>query len=220
MQNPWAQLPTRPPYVLDSDRARVEEFNRTALKHHAIDTSLLPEPFLGNPNAKVVILGLNPGWSPQDAQWHAKPEFQRDCRANLLHSGGAYPFYLLNPALTDSPGGMWWRRRLRVLIEAVGLEPIAANLLCVEYFPYHTDRFHSGLPRLPSQEYAAAMVQNAIAREAIIILMRSAKLWTAAIPALADYPDLHRLSNPRCAYLTPRNCPAGYREIVETMCRQ
>ena len=75
--NPWLDLPKRPPFVLKRDLPAIGELNGHANKDHRIDVDLLPEPFLGSTVAPVVLLGLNPGWSPEDAVWHAKPAFAR-----------------------------------------------------------------------------------------------------------------------------------------------
>src|SRR2546428_10719975 len=137
--NPWLDLPKRPPFVLKRDLPAIGEFNGHANKDHRIDVDLLPEPFLGSTVAPVVLLGLNPGWSPEDAVWHAKPAFARLLRGNLAHSLAQYPFYLLDPS-QSSPGSLWWSRRLRALIERVGLGAAARAVSCVEYFPYHSNR--------------------------------------------------------------------------------
>ncbi len=64
MNNPWLELPSTAPYLLESDRQQVETFNRTAKPNHRIYDDLLPEPYLGNPStASIVLLSLNPGFS-------------------------------------------------------------------------------------------------------------------------------------------------------------
>ena len=60
MNNPWRHLPDIPPFVLDSDRRAIEEFNASASADTHVHLDLLPEPFLGNKDAPVVLLNLNP----------------------------------------------------------------------------------------------------------------------------------------------------------------
>jgi hypothetical protein len=80
MRNPWLELPHQAPYVLADDADAIERFNRTASARRQADRTwlhleLLPEPFLGDPAAPIVVLSLNPGYSPDDAAWHAGPTF-------------------------------------------------------------------------------------------------------------------------------------------------
>ena len=94
MRNPWLGLPHAEPFVLAEDADQIERFNRTAKDNLRIRLELLPEPSLGNPDAPIVILGLNPGFSTDDPQCHSDPEFARSARNNLAHCSTDYPFYL------------------------------------------------------------------------------------------------------------------------------
>lgn len=214
--NPWIHLPTVAPYVLQDDLPLIDAFNRTAIRTQYIDTSLLPEPFLGRPDAPVVLLGLNPGWSPHDALWHANPDFAKVSRGNLAHASSRYPFYLLNPA-HSSPGYRWWARRLRPLIERLGLDAVATGLLCVEYFPYHSDKYGSRSPRLLSQDYGFALVRSALARRAAVVVLRSSKRWFQAIPELGDYDRRFALRSVQNVTISRRNCPDGFDEIIQAI---
>ena len=146
MVNPWSQLPTDAPHVLRQDLPIVEKFN----KHYAhnpdikIQSHLLPEPFIGDPSARVYLLNLNPGYSPEDDDWHRKPVYRTAIIENLGHKTTAYPFYFLDPSLEAAPGAAWWRRRSRWWIRDVGTETLARNLFCAELFPYHSSRLPTG----------------------------------------------------------------------------
>ena len=131
---------------------------------------------------------LNPGFSP-NAIRHETHEFFTLSRNNLRHDGGEYPFYLLTPSL-DVPGRAWWEQKLSRLIQAKGLKAVAHSLLCVEYFPYHSTRFAHAKLRVPSQQYSFGLVRSAMARNAAIVVLRSEKLWRAAVPELDTYPRL------------------------------
>jgi hypothetical protein len=216
VRNPWLQLPERPPYVLADDQALVDVFNRNASVDHAIHVKHLPEPFLGRPDAPLVVLGLNPGHNPLDYRWHIEPEFVRRSRANLVHGKLEYPFYLLDPAL-QPPGNRWWTRKFRRLIEATDLESVARSVLCVEYFPYHSKRFGHRRLKLASQGYSYWLVEQAMERDAVIVMMRSKKLWFGAIPALASYARLHHTRSVQNPTISSRNLPAGFAEVVQAI---
>jgi hypothetical protein len=213
MQNPWTTLPKSNPYVLASDAPLLMSFNARAAAKHRYDTSLLPEPYFGSLNAPVVVLNLNPGWSPDDAAIHAKPTFAAMSRSSLAHKLNPYPFLHLQPTC-ETPGGRWWRQRTRELAAEVGFELLAHHLACIQFAPYHSPEYAANSPQLPSQEYNFYLVRQAIARGAEIVVMRSVSLWLSAVPELAGYTRLHRGSNPRAPFLTRGNLKSAYSVVA------
>lgn len=220
MQNPWTDLPISAPYVLASDPDAIRNFNKRASERCQPDLhihlELLPEPFIGSPSASVVLLNLNPGFSENDICAHENPLFVAGCRANLEHASSQYPFYLLDPNV-HSPGGDWWAKRLGHVIRATSQSKVASNVACIEYFGYHSRSFAHQQVRLPSMEYGFELVRQAISRDALILMMRSEKLWKAAILELADHRRLFSLRNPRNVTISPRNCPGGFGQIVDAI---
>ena len=63
MNNPWLQFPTDIPRLLASDQPAIDAFNAHYIDapEFTIQSQLLPEPFIGDPQAPVYVLGLNPG---------------------------------------------------------------------------------------------------------------------------------------------------------------
>ncbi len=192
MDNPWLHLPDSELFVLPSDKDAIIKANSKGSADGFIHLELLPEPFLGDINAPVVLLNLNPGYSPDDILQHQHAYFSDVLRKNLRHEALDYPFYLLDPNIGGS-GYWWWQRKLRSLIEDVGNQTVARNVFCVEYFPYHSHRFHHRGLIVPSQLYSFSLVRSAMARGAIIILMRSKRLWLDAVPELAKYANFCEL---------------------------
>lgn len=214
MKNPWLNLPEKPPYVLEGDNPNIWLFNNKKPKpEHFIHLCALPEPYLGNPNAPVVILNLNPGHSPIDAEIHAQPHFAKASRDNLLHFRESYPLYLLDPEL-PSPGQTWWSSRLRELIDTVGLEKVAHNVFVAEYFPYHSSSYAHHRLHVPSQNYTFFLVRKAIQRNALIIFFRSVRPWRLAVPELNGYSRLAVVGNVQKPYLSRGNLPNHFSEIV------
>lgn len=216
MKNPWLDLPQAPPYVLSADEAPLNAFNRGVQRHYFYDTSLLPEPYFGRFDAPVVVLNLNPGWSPEDAQVHAQPAFAKLCRSSLGHTLKPYPFLHLRPSAT-TPGAKWWRSRTRALSEEVGFDSVALNLACVQFMPYHSIKFSRKRHQFESQNYGFHLVKQAMKRGAEIIIMRGKDLWFAAIPELASYPRLHQASNPRSPYLSVGNLKSAYAIVCQRL---
>ena len=216
ISNPWLDLPEEAPFAFAPDLDAVDKFNGSANSDTMIRLELLPEPFLGDPSAPVVLLALNPGFSPDDITHHRQPDFINLARQNLRHEKNQYPFYLLNPDLT-APGQIWWKRKLSHLIAEKGQDVIAQRIFCIEYFPYHSRRYAHSKLILPSQNYSFSLVRRAIERNAIIVILRSEKLWQTAVPELVNYGHLYRLRSAQNVMITPNNCPDGYEKILEAL---
>ena len=216
MLNPWNKLPTTPPYILDIDKSLVENNKAKFNEETELQFELLPEPFLGNPLAPVILLNLNPGYSPDDITYHQQPKFIELSRANLNLQLLEYPIFLLNPSLS-APGRDWWEKKLGSLIRDTSKEVVANNVLCVEYFPYHSKKFGHHKLQLQSQEYSFHLVRQAIARNAVIVLMRSRKLWVTEVPELENYRFLFSVRSVQNPTISPRNCPEGYTFIIKAL---
>jgi len=217
--NPWHRLPKQPPYVLDEDKKDIHTFN---LK---LDLDLIPEPFVGHPDAPVIILGNNPGVnSVESAALRREPAFANRMRENLLHQFSAdFPFLYFDPKIT-STGKDWWERKLKSLFREFGngdiARPILArSILAVEFFPYVSHRFPRRRPSLPSQQYSFSLVRNAMGRGAVIILTRGQRWWEEAVEKLRDYPRCFRLKEVQRAPISPGNLPhpEQYQEIVQAI---
>ena len=233
MENPWPQLPTDAPHVLPSDRCIVDKFNaRNANKHDrkcrnpsctgcfTLQKQLLPEPFIGDPDAQVYLLNLNPGYTPgEDEEWHANPAYRTAIIDNLSHRPAEFPFYFLDPRLKDAPGSKWWKTYARWLIDDIGIEKLARNLFCVELFPYHSTKYRP-MPKVlspnglvPSSAYGFHLVRRAIQTGRPIVATRRLKAWRARIPELRGYVNLFRLRTTASVWLSPANIE-GYDRLI------
>lgn len=215
--NPWEDLPPHAPYVLSSDAGLIDEFHAGQVTvEHRLHLELLPEPFLGRPDAPVVLLNLNPSYSDKDLVHHADPAFAAAARATLVHESQAYPFHLLDPQFACVSGAQWWRGNLSQLLREPDDSRVANGVLCVEYFPYHSESW-GWPPRLPSQTYTFGLVASAMERGAVIVILRSKALWTDAVPDLANYPRSFTHRNRRHPWVSQRNCPDGYTAIINAI---
>lgn len=212
--NPWRELPGSEPFVLACDRGPIEQYHAsTPPASHRLHLELLPEPFLGRPDAPVVLLNLNPGFNSEDILAHRRPDFAEAARLTLFHAPQQYPFYLLDPRFCESSGARWWRTHLRQLIYRYGEDRIANAVACVEYFGYHSE--HYGFPIvLPSQTYSFDLVTAALDTGAVVVILRAWTAWVDAVPQLASYPRAYRLRNRQRVWLTQNNCPDGWQAIT------
>lgn len=218
-QNPWRDLPEDPPFVLPQDLAAVNDHNGHVQEdEHKFRTGVLPEPFLGRPDGDVVFLNLNPGYTPGDELVHADPAHGQALRSMLRHERELHPMYLLDPAFADKPGGVWWRKRLRVLAESVGgYEVLSHKVLVLEAFAYPSQRFRKPRLPLPSTEYVTELLRSAMQAGRPVVVIRARRQWEELVPELADYTRRYQYANPQSAYCTPRNCPTGFGHIVEAL---
>jgi hypothetical protein len=56
-----------------------------------------------------------------------------------------------------------------------------------------------------------------MARNAVVVVMRSHRYWFAAVPELATYRQLFSLRSSQSTYVSPRSCPDGFDAIVEAL---
>lgn len=218
MQNPWEKLPSKKPFILESDKKLIDFHNQKSKSIHKVITEMYPEPFFGNIDAEILILNLNPGFGGQaDIEQHETNEyFITLLTKNLLHEKIEYPFLFLDPKISNTPGYGWWNKRLRTLIEDVGREKLAKSLLCLELFPYHSSKYKFK-GKVASQEYNFFLLRKAMERNAIVVSFRGYEKWTSHVPELSNYQNLYRLNSPQAVYLTQNNCPEGYPIITKKL---
>jgi hypothetical protein len=207
--NPWLLLPEGPPYVLPDDNQAVSDFNTEASEAHRLRVhELLPEPFVGDPDAPVVLLGNNPGYTPAGALRKQNPRFATRMRANLSHQPSDCPFVFFAEDIGEGHR-VWWEKKLRGLLH-FGHDALARCVLAVEHFPYPSARYGGGLRRLPlpsgAREYSYKLVRRAIQRRAVIALMRGERGWLRDVPALEGYDRLCTLKNPQAGSVSRKNC--------------
>jgi hypothetical protein len=212
-------LPSEPPFVLECDREKVSAYNEKQGRNpaHLLRLEYLPEPFLGAPEAPVVLLSNNPGYGKR-AHLKLSDEFRVRMRCNLRHGPSNHPFLYLDPALKEV--GHWWRIKSRILRERFGDEVIARSFLNIVFFPYTSKNFAHGKVAVPSQQYGFQLVRSALERKAAIISMRPGKnhYWLQVVPALSQYNQFFSVNNPQNPAISPGNLPqAGYKAIVEAI---
>ena len=215
MKNPWTQIPRKwDPFVLPSERAVIRSFNADARENHKLRTEVLPEPYLGHPEAEIILLNLNPGFSKDDVPFYEDQYAARCWAKNLFHEPLEYPFYLLDPHVPQDVGGSrWWQRKLAALIKRAGLKTVANKVCCVEYFPYASKNYKPLGVTLESQYYSFYLVRRAVKRGALVVVMRAKKPWFEAVPELARHERVFELNSSQNVAISPGNCPDGFSEI-------
>ena len=165
--NPWDSLSPSGPLVLASDRLALDVYNERAQERghlqYLIHANRIPEPFFGPFDAPVVVLLLNPDVNAQDAQAHADPALRERLLANLRRGAPEErqpPHVHLTGDLMYL-GADWWRRAVGHLTREVvddrrfTRERIAARLLAVQFFPYHSQNSTTACSACPPRTSAS-----------------------------------------------------------------
>ena len=218
MQNPWAFLPSKEPFVLQEDEPAITSFNKHVAADKRIHLEVPPNPYLGSPNARVVLLSLNPGFHPQDYDSYVQnPFYMNSHRRMLLHKRQEYPFIHLNPKFLATPGSDYYRKRLGWLIDHYDPKTISNEILWIQYFPYPSKGYRRFGQLLESQKYSFYMVYQAMERHATIVVMRGKREWLVAVPKLVKY-KFYELNSPRGGSISPRNAPLAIKAIQKLLC--
>ena len=216
--NPWLGLPEQAPFVLPDDVPYLEDYSKNATDT-AYRLHLPPLPFQGRPDAPVVLLGLNPGYAESDEIWHNTPYFRETNFRNYRHDATLpYPLFFLDPEIeggATEAGQRWWHRRLKHLRKQYDDRLLAQAILSVQYAPYRSTSYKPTKQCLDSQSYGFALVKQAVERGALIIALRSVRLWQDAVGELKDYERFYQLSSPLNPVLSKQQLgEKGYQELI------
>lgn len=214
MKNPWLQLSKSAPYVLESDRVQIEEFNKTSKPEHYIHLEVLPQPFAGSPEtAEAYLLNLNPGFSSEDEYYQNSLTVFGATNLDSLKFKNRTGFFFLDERFNQTPTYKWWSKHLREVIGTMGQKETQKRLMVIEFFPYHSKSYKALKTILLSQEYSFYLVRQAIKMKKAIVIMRMEKLWLEFVPELKNYPYVSLINKQR-AWVSKNNLPKGSFERV------
>ena len=164
---------------------------------------MFPEPYLGNPDAPILLLNLNPGYGHSPRQAHAHAAVGRLCIANLRHGipRDEFPFYPLHPDYMALAQTRWWPEALQGWIEDYGCRLVARAFFCIEFFPYASLRYKRLPEPLPSQEYSIELARAKIDAGCVVVAMRHARQWAKVLEVSGD--DWIRPRSPQQKSLNP-----------------
>jgi hypothetical protein len=125
--------------------------NKEKYKYH-FHQDLLPGPYCGDiKNAKVYLVGLNPGFSPDDYTLEMEnTSYFKLLEDNIKQKINKYAFVPLNPDYKDGPASRWWRQpkmfgniitKLQSKTPSENIDELLGKKICaLELFPYHSLR--------------------------------------------------------------------------------
>lgn len=214
--NPWIDVDLAPTnataYVHPADADHIAAYNsKVCNASFRLSLHMLPEPWVGNLDAPVVVLLANPGATEAETQptWRPIARQRELAQQALRQDVMEYPFYWLHPDLAATDGGKWYGQKLRWLIDATSTHSVAQNLLTLETHAYHSRKFDASVNKLPTQAFQAEILRRAIQRDALIVALRvRTQFWEKLVPELGTYAKTGRVlqtRNPIQAALSPNN---------------
>jgi hypothetical protein len=200
-------------------------------RNHRLNLDLVPEAFVGRPDAPLVLLGNISGVSETGgppSSYRLEQAFKDRMRNNLLHIDSDRPFPYFDPAIMP-PGEHWWDRKLKHVLAEFGdgdsaKSILGLNMLAVDFFPYvsWSNRYAHQSLDLPSQEYSFDLVRNAVKQEAVVVLpnrkrqglghppvivfRHGERRWSEKVKELMGYHHRVRLKSYQSGALGPNNC--------------
>ena len=200
-------------------------------KEHHFNFTLFPEPFIGNPNAPIYLLNLNPAIDELiDLEdpceiFPLKERLKEHIICNSVFYKGniselncealqSFPFYHLDPHYKYFQGFWWWYKKLKKLVEEIrnsgksvfeSLEMVSNSIFNVEFLPYHSRYYVEIGCELPSQQFNFKLVRNALNEGKIIVVMKGKDRWFKTIPELKTSNNVFTLKSARNSVISPNN---------------
>lgn len=232
MNNPWIEFANHineKNLILKEEISAVDKFNESTKNDlFKIHKEIMPAPFMGNVHtAPIVLLLLNPGYDREEEKndfYNKYSNWWKQQIQNKKPQTDLALFCLDDEYVLSSP---YWANKLKPLINIVGKEQVSKNVCMIQFFPYHTGK-HKNISSkilktegfdeyLLSQKYNFHLVKEAMKRDAIIIIMRSEKLWYSAVPELKDYQNKHKTKSYLNTILSENNLGEAYSHIIQKL---
>ena len=220
MKNPWLNFNISGDMVHQLDRDSFSLHNASVVADYKFLPQLAPEPWIGDPEAKLLVLLANPGATRGDVlgkKQEGADLINQLSIANLNHSIKDYPHFFFNPILEGTDGHTWYKKRFGHLIEATSAQNVSKKVLSCELVPYHSFSWKKPRVMPPTQSYTFEIVRNAIERGAVILIGRGKADWFKNVPELSKYKRYFQPASAQCAYISPKNYGKNYREILSSI---
>jgi len=209
MTHLWHRLGDQAPFVHPDDLPFVLAHNSQHEPNDPlwINTGRMAEPRLGDIDAPIVLLQLNPSYD--------KREFNiAELRLSLVDEHAAHA------GLLDAENRWWQKRAFSKLMRIYDGDRLSRRICSIEYFPYASLRFNHAHIRLPTQQYQFDLVRRALSRNATFIVTRGFNLWSGAIPELACAlgQTVFKTKNPQQSSISEGNLEAmAYKQIIAAL---
>ena len=210
MENPWLNYnPTHDePGFHTLDKAHALAFNKgMARERFKLAEHLEPFPYLGNPNAGVVVLLANPGVNEKEAdtRFRLTPDEIAQNRRNLSHMDLKPGESTIHSTSVSGFESAWLKPRIRELVQATSLDQVSQGVFLANFHAYNSKSWYPIPYTFETQRYSFYLVGEALKRNSIIIMSRNLLGWFTAIPELYDYKNRVNFKSSRSVYITRGN---------------
>jgi len=217
--NPWDGFKYSDEMVHPLDVPSVRRHNQTSKPEYQFLLHLAPEPWIGNLEGNLLVLYANPGATQDNlnrVEQNNQAKVMEKSIKNLNQTNSEFPHFHFDPELRGTEGANWFESKYKWLLDATSRKAVASNLITCELAPYHSVKWK--VPRVmpPTQEFTYQIIRDGIARGAVVLLARSARIWTEHIPELANYPRVYRPKSIN-ASISPNNYPGCFDKIIDAI---
>lgn len=227
--NPWLSFDpdSEEPKVHEEDLPFFRGFNKGMGARKGIDKKqyllaehLEPHPYLGNPQANVLVLMANPGVNEKEKnpKFRMNPEKLEQNRQNLRHENlESFKSRIYSPENSDLESE-WFKPRVKELVHATSVDRVTKGIFLVNFHAYHSKSWHPIPFTFPTQHYSFQLVNQAIERNALIIMSRNMLGWFTAVPNLFDHKNRVEFISSRSVYLSEGNLgKSHFKKILERL---
>ena len=219
--NPWRNI-TWKNTIADCDRYAFNQL--TQKQKDLIQSQLLPEPYWGNPDGDIVILCGNPGYSVSDNCFANNKQFLT-LFTNVYSHQETRHIWICDGLIPEvncpvssrriiHEGIKWWKSKIGWI-----LKQREVSLFVAEFFPYHSKEsapFMKNHKQWNSSKYVDRIIEGAIHKHKIIIILRWEKAWQNRIPHLKEYDKLIVVKNARAASISEGNLQDRDLELLKS----
>ena len=217
IENPWEGFQASERMVHEDDVRAVSEHNQRSKPSYQFLLHLAPEPWIGNIKGNLLVLYANPGATQDNLNMVFQQKHElvvEKTIKNLSQSNNRFPHFHFDPELEGTEGWRWFQSKYRWVLDQVDAKLLAYNLVTCELAPYHSMKWKVPKRMPPTQVFTYNLIEQAMERDAVILLARTPKIWIKNIPKLASYPKMFR-PNSINASISPGNYPGEFEQILE-----
>lgn len=217
--NPWVGFKHSDEMVHPLDIHAVRKHNQSSKPDYQFLLHLAPEPWIGNLKGNLLVLYANPGATQDNLkrviQKNHSKVMEKSIK-NLNQTNIDFPHFHFDPELSGTEGSNWFESKYKWVLNATSRQELARNLITCELAPYHSVKWKVPKVMPRTQEFTFQIIREGIERGAVILLARSARLWTHNIPELLKYDRVYR-PNSINASISPNNYPDSFDKIIDAV---
>lgn len=216
MKNPWHDYFVRSneSKCHPLDEQHVLAFNdsisaKKSVNKFRLRVDMEPLPYTGNPSSPILVLLANPGAGgsgPEITKNFTGKKLELH-KKNLLHTHSSTYDYLarFNSPKNTQLESVYLKEHTQELAKLTSIESVAKNIFFVNYHAYQSKAWYPIPFTFPTQDYTFFLVEEAVRRNALILMKRNMLGWFTAVPPLAKHKNIGVFKSSRRISMTAGN---------------